>query len=180
MSSRLRTLLVALVGTRTEPKIADGVLLVARLILAWIFVYHGARRLFGWFDGPGIHASATYFANTAGLRPGTFFAVTGGIIEFFGGIALGLGLLSRLAGLGIVVDMVMAIVTVTWANGINATGNKGGYELNLALAALALVVVGFGAGRISIDALIERRLQPRRVDRRAVPEPVPVTTSGTG
>ena len=158
MTSRPKSWLVALVGTRTAPRVADTVLLVARLILAWIFVYHGARRLFGWFDGPGLHASADYFANVAGLRPGTFFALSGGIIEFFGGIALALGLLSRLAAAGIVVDMVMAIVTVTWANGINATGDKGGYELNLALATLALLIVAFGAGRLSIDALIERRL----------------------
>lgn len=161
MSSRPRAVIVALVGTRTAPRVADTVLLVARLILAWIFVYHGARRLFGWFDGPGIHTSADYFANVAGLRPGTLFALSGGIIECFGGIALALGLLSRLAAAGIVVDMVMAIVTVTWANGINATGDKGGYELNLALGALALVIVGFGAGRVSVDALIERRLLVR-------------------
>ncbi|MFN8028244.1 MAG: DoxX family protein [Acidimicrobiia bacterium] len=166
-----RAWLAALVGTRTAPKVADTVLLVARVILAWIFIYHGARRLFGWFDGPGIKASADYFANVAGLKPGTFFAVSGGIIEFFGGIALALGLLTRLAAAGIVVDMVMAIVTVTWANGINATGDKGGYELNLALACLALVLVGFGAGRISLDALVERRLL------RATP---PVTATGTG
>lgn len=165
-----RAWLVALVGTRTAPKVADTVLLVARLILAWIFIYHGARRLFGWFDGPGISASADYFANVAGLKPGTFFAVSGGIIEFFGGIALALGLLTRLAAAGLVVDMVMAIVTVTWANGINATGDKGGYELNLALGCLALVLVGFGAGRISLDALAERRLLGA----------APVTATGTG
>ena len=158
MSSRPREWFLAVVGTRTAPKVADTVLLVARLVLAWIFVYHGARRLFGWFDGPGLHASADYFANVAGLKPGTFFALMGGIIEFFGGIALALGFLARIAAAGIVVDMVMAIVTVTWANGINATGDKGGYELNLALATLALVIVGFGAGRLSLDRLLERRL----------------------
>lgn len=171
MSARPRALLAALVGTRTAPKVADTVLLVARLILAWIFVYHGARRLFGWFDGPGLHASADYFADVAGLKPGTFFALMGGIIEFFGGIALALGLLTRLAAAGIVVDMSMAIVTVTWANGINATGDKGGYELNLALGALALLLVAFGAGRLSLDARLERRLC------RATE---PVTATGTG
>ena len=158
MSSRRREWFLAVVGTRTAPKLADAVLLVARLILAWIFVYHGARRLFGWFDGPGLHASADYFANVAGLKPGSFFALMGGIIEFFGGIALALGFLARIAAAGIVVDMVMAIVTVTWANGINATGDKGGYELNLALATLALVIVGFGAGHLSLDRLLDRRL----------------------
>ena len=127
-------------------------------VLAWIFIYHGARRLFGWFDGPGLHQSAEYFAHTVGLRPGVVFAVLGGTIEFVGGIALAFGLFSRLAGAAIFGDMMMAIITVTWANGINATGGKSGYELNLALGVLALVVAFFGAGRFSVDALLERRV----------------------
>jgi putative oxidoreductase len=90
------------------------------------------------------------------------FAVVSGLIEFGGGIALALGLLSRLAGAAIFVDMMMAIVTVTWANGINATGVKSGYELNLALGVLSLVIAIFGAGRFSIDALIARRLSGGR------------------
>jgi len=98
--------------------------------------------------------------NTAHLHPGVLFAVLGGIIEFGGGIALAVGLFSRLAGAAIFVDMMMAIITVTWANGINATGAKAGYELNLALGVLALVIAVFGAGRFSIDALFERRLVP--------------------
>ncbi len=82
----------------------------------------------------------------------------GGVIEFGGGIALAFGFLSRLAGAAIFGDMMMAIITVTWANGINATAGKSGYELNLALGTLALVVAFFGAGRFSVDALLERRL----------------------
>ena len=54
--------------------------------------------------------------------------------------------------------MVMAMVTVTWARGINSETIPPGYEFNVALAVLALVVVVFGAGRLSLDALIARRL----------------------
>jgi putative oxidoreductase len=158
--SRTRAVFAALFSTRTAPLPADCALIAARIVLAWIFIYHGSRRLFGWFDGPGIHQSAEYFSNTAHLHPGVFFAVVGGIIEFGGGIALAFGLVSRLAGAAIFVDMMMAIITVTWANGINATTGKSGYELNLALGTLALVVAFFGAGRLSIDALLERRLVP--------------------
>ena len=155
---RARELLTALLGTRTAKGPADVALIAARTVLAWVFIYHGSRRLFGWFDGPGLHSSAQYFANTAHLHPGELFAVLGGVIEFGGGIVLALGLASRLAGAAIFGDMMMAIVTVTWSNGINATGGKSGYELNLALGVLALVVACFGAGRFSLDALIERRL----------------------
>jgi putative oxidoreductase len=160
-SSRGRDLLRALLGTRSGSLPTDLCLLAVRLILAWIFIYHGARRLFGWFDGPGLDASASYFANTAHLHPGKLFALLGGIVEFGGGIALALGLLTRLAGAAIFVDMMMAIITVTWSNGINATGTKSGYELNLALGFLALVPAVFGAGRLSIDAVLERRLAAR-------------------
>ena len=156
--SRGRELLKVLFSSRTAALPADLGLLAVRLVLAWIFVYHGSRRLFGWFDGPGIHASATYFANTAHLHPGELFAVLGGVIEFAGGIALAIGFCSRLAGAAIFGDMMMAIVTVTWANGINATGGTSGYELNLALGFLALVPAVFGAGRFSVDAALERRL----------------------
>ena len=155
---RSRVLLAALFSSRTAPLPADIVLIVVRATLALIFIYHGARRLFGAFDGPGIHESAKFFADTAGLSPGTFFAVVSGTIEFAGGIAIALGLLTRLAGLAIFGDMIMAIITVTWADGINATGGKSGWELNLAFGVLALVDGIFGAGRVSVDALIERRL----------------------
>jgi putative oxidoreductase len=156
-----RRLLALLLSTRTVPLAADCALIVARTVLALIFIYHGSRRLFGWFDGPGLDQSADYFADTAGLHPGVVFAALGGTIEFFGGIALAFGLLARLAGAAIFGDMMIAIITVTWANGINATGGNSGYELNLALGVLALMVAFFGAGRVSVDALLERRLLER-------------------
>lgn len=155
--SRLRSCVKALLSTHTAALPSDIALIAARTALAWIFIYHGARRLFGSFNGPGIHQSAHFFANTAHLHPGELFAVMSGVIEFGGGIALALGLASRLAGAAIFGDMMMAIITVTWANGMNATGGNSGYELNLAFGVLALVVAIFGAGRFSVDAVLERR-----------------------
>ncbi len=156
--SRVRVLVAALLSPRTAALPADCLLVAVRAVLALLFIYHGSRRLFGWFDGPGLHASGDYFANTAHLHPGELFAFMGGLIEFGGGIAIAIGLVARLAGIGIFVDMMMAIVTVTWSNGINATTGKSGYELNLALGFLALVIGVLGAGRFSIDALLARRL----------------------
>src|SRR5271170_2622885 len=69
-------------------------LAAVRIALAWIFIYHGSGKLFGWFNGPGLHRTAVYMANTAHLHPGEFFAVLGGVTEFGGGIALALGLAS--------------------------------------------------------------------------------------
>src|SRR5271156_4920174 len=96
--SRPRALMSLLFGTRVAPLPADLALLFARVALSWIFIYHGAGKLFGWFNGPGFHRTAVYMANTAHLHPGEFFAVLGGVTEFGGGIALALGLASRLAG----------------------------------------------------------------------------------
>lgn len=139
----------------------DAALVAARTVLAWVFIYYGASKLFGSFGGPGpkgIHDTARFFADTANLRPGGFFAVLGGVIEFGGGIAMALGLLSRLAGLALFVDMVIAMITVTWVTGIDSTSTPPGYQLNIAVGVLALVVALVGAGRLSVDALIARRL----------------------
>lgn len=132
----------------------DLALLGARIGLAWIFIYHGSQTLFSAFGGQGIHGQAEFFSSTAHLRPGTFFAVLNGITEFFGGIAVGVGLFSRLAAAGLMGDMVIAMITVTWNNGIVSDAVGSGYELNVALAALALVVALMGAGRLALDALI--------------------------
>ncbi|MFZ0250002.1 MAG: DoxX family protein [Acidimicrobiales bacterium] len=154
-----KSLLEAIVSTRATSQLpADCALLIARIVLAWIFIYYGAGKLFGWFNGPGIHGTSAYFSQSAHLHPGGLFAVVGGVIEFFGGIAVGLGLFSRLAGIALFGDMVMAMITVTWATGINSHTAPPGYQLNLALAGLALVVAFLGSGRFSLDAAVERRL----------------------
>jgi putative oxidoreductase len=155
---RARALLAIVVSTRTAALPADLALLAARTALAWIFIYYGAGKLFGSFNGPGFHRTALYFSNTAHLHPGGFFAVLGGVVELGGGIALALGLASRLAGLALFGDMVMAMITVTWATGINSKTSPPGYQLNLAIGVLALVVAALGGGRFSLDTLIERRL----------------------
>ena len=100
-------------------------------------------------------------SNVAHLHPGGFFAVLGGIIEFGSGVAMALGLCARLAGLALFGDMVMAMITVTWATGINCVRTPPGYQLNMALAVLALVVAVFGSGRFSLDAVIEGCLGAR-------------------
>jgi putative oxidoreductase len=129
-----------------------------RVVLAWIFTYYGAGKLFGWFSGPGLHRTAVYFAGTAHLHPGMFFAVLGGVIEFGGALSMALGLCTRLAGLALAGDQVMAMITVTWVNGINSLTNHPGYEFNMTLCVLALVMVVFGAGRLSADAVAQRHL----------------------
>jgi putative oxidoreductase len=139
---------------RSAPAVKDGALVAVRVALGWMFIYHGGGTLFGAFHGAGIHNQAQFFATVAGLHPGTFFAVLNGITEFFGGIAIALGLLARFAAIGLLGDMVIAMITVTWGNGIVSTAAGSGYEINVALAALAVVIILLGAGRLSADAWI--------------------------
>jgi putative oxidoreductase len=153
-----RALAQMVVSTRTGPAPADFALLAARIALAWIFIYYGGGKLFGWFNGPGIHRTAIYMSQTAHLHPGGFFAVLNGITELGSGLLLAVGLASRLGGIALFGDQVIAMITVTWATGINTANPPPGYQLNLALCVLALVVAVFGSGRFSLDALIERQL----------------------
>ena len=145
-------------SVRPTPPAADIGLLAARVALAWIFVYYGAGKLFGAFNGPGVHRTALYMSNVAHLHPGGFFAVLGGLVEFGSALAMAAGLLARLAGLALFGDMVMAMITVTWATGLNTNNPPPGYQLNLALGVLALVVALLGAGRFSLDAMVGRWL----------------------
>jgi putative oxidoreductase len=171
-----------LFGTTSAGVAADAALLAVRIALAWVFIYYGAAKLFGSFGGAGphgIHQTSLYMSHTAHLHPGGFFAVLAGVIEFGGGIAMALGLCTRLAGLVLFGDMVVAMITVTWATGINSTTSPPGYQLNVALAVLALAMALIGAGRFSVDAVIARRfrlgkndsLQSAFVGRPATPRP---------
>jgi putative oxidoreductase len=148
-----------LFGTTSADLPVEGALVVMRIALAWVFIYYGSAKLFGAFPGSGphgIHETSIYMSHTAHLHPGGLFAVMAGLTEFGGGVAMALGLFTRLAGLALVGDMVMAMITVTWATGIKSSTNPPGYQLNLALAGLALAAALIGSGRFSIDAFIAR------------------------
>ena len=147
-----RVWLAVLFGTRPTTRSVDLALVVVRAALAWIFIWYGAGKLFGWFTSPDRNQTELLLANTAHIRPAAFFAVVSGLIEFGGGIAVALGLVTRLAGLALFGEMVVATITVTGSHGMSS------YQVNVALGALALVVALLGAGRLSVDARVEQTL----------------------
>jgi putative oxidoreductase len=149
--TRARELSTQVSETRNSPLARDLALVCARIGLAWLFIYHGGTTLFGIFGGAGLHSASIFFGNVAHLHPATFFAASAGIIEFFGGIAIAVGVLGRLAAAALVGDMVIAMITVTFSNGIVSNAPGAGYELNVALASLAMVVAILGTGRFSLD-----------------------------
>jgi putative oxidoreductase len=134
----------------------DFTLTIVRLVLGVTFFMHGAQKMLGWFGGYGFHATMGFFTQQMGIpAPLAFLAICA---EFFGGLGLLVGLLSRIAALGIIVNMLVAIVTVHHVNGffMNWTGQqKGeGFEYHLLAIALAIVVLVKGSGAISIDRVI--------------------------
>jgi len=127
-------------------------LTLVRLVLGIVFFAHGAQKMLGWFGGFGFQGTMGFFTHNGIPAPLAFLAICA---EFFGGLGLIFGLLSRIAAFWIMVNMLVAIVTVHRFNGLfmNWFGNqKGeGYEYHLLAIVLCLVVIIKGAGAFSID-----------------------------
>lgn len=122
--------------------------LILRLPLGVIFSAHGAQKLFGWFGGYGLEGTGQFMASM-GLNPGILMAALAGSAEFFGGIALIVGLLTRPAAAVLAFTMLVAIFSVHISNGIFMANN--GYEFALALFAATVSLVVSGGGFLSLD-----------------------------
>jgi len=131
--------------------------LVVRIPLAVIFMAHGAQKLLGWFGGYGIGGTAQYM-DSIGLTPGIVLASLAGGAEFFGGLALLLGLLVRPASVALAFTMLVAIFSVHISKGLFLS--NGGFEYGLALLAVTVALVISGAGRFSLDRALARNLGP--------------------
>ena len=136
---------------------ASWSLLIVRLFLGVIFFAHGAQKLFGWFSGPGLKGTISFFQNTLGVPPA--LAVLAALTECLGGLAIFVGLLTRLAALGLIVVMLVAVAKVHWPNGffLNMSmlpGKGHGFEFNFALIGMALALLVGGGGAKSLDRLL--------------------------
>ena len=137
----------------TDNDIATAIL---RLVLGMIFLAHGAQKMLGWFGGYGFTGTMGFF--TGVLHIPAVFAFLAILAEFFGGLGLIFGLLTRVASFGIFCNMVVAVAMIhshfgffmNWAG----TQKGEGYEYHLlALAATALLMIR-GAGAASVDRLL--------------------------
>jgi len=113
------------------------------------FVGHGTQKLFGWFGGNGLDATAAHF-ESLGLRPGRRHALAAGTAEAGGGALIALGAATPLAASVLTATMLTAINRVHLKNGPWAS--KGGYEYNVVLIAAALALAETGPGSPSVDA----------------------------
>ena len=126
-------------GVQQDRRAVDVALLVARLIVGVIFVAHGSQKLFGAFGGPGL-------AGVVGMMGPLGYLVTIG--EFFGGLGLILGVLSRFSAAALTLIMLGAIAMVHGKNGFFAPT---GFEYNLALIGLLAPILIAGPGRFALS-----------------------------
>lgn len=125
----------------------DAALLLGRLALGVVFLAHGYQKLFVM----GVGNVGSFFEQV-GIPAPLFFAWVVSLVEFFGGIAVILGVLTRWAALGLAVILIVAIFTVKLRVGLIAPQGMGtGYELDLALLGLALMLLLAGPGRLSLE-----------------------------
>src|SRR6266702_6104328 len=93
----------------------DAATTALRLVLGLVFFAHGAQKMLGWFGGFGFSGTMGFFTGTMHIpAPLAFLAIAA---EFFGGIGLILGFLTRIAALGIAANMVVTIAMVHSAFG---------------------------------------------------------------
>jgi len=137
----------------------DLTLTFVRLLLGIVFFAHGAQKLLGWYGGFGFSATVGAFLKMGMPLAIAYFAI---FVEFFGGLSMIFGLLSRLGGLGIAAEMCGAVCTVHFRNGffMNWYGmQKGeGFEYHLLAIAIAVLIMIRGAGALSLDRMIAGKI----------------------
>jgi putative oxidoreductase len=136
----------------------DPIFTLLRLVAGVVFFAHGAQKMLGWFGGYGFHGTMGFFTQEMHLPAALAFLAI--CAEFFGGLGLILGLLSRVAAFGVLCNMVAAVVLVHRANGLFMNWNgdqKGeGFEYHLLAIAILLAIIVRGAGAYSLDYTLSR------------------------
>jgi putative oxidoreductase len=131
---------------------------VARFALGVMIFPHGAQKLLGWFGGYGFEGTMQFFTTQAGLPYAV--ALLPIIAEFFGGLGLLTGLLTRVAAFGVGCTMLVAMLTVHLQNGffMNWFGQQKGEGIEFFLLAigLSLSLMITGGGALSLDKLLSK------------------------
>ncbi len=134
--------------TRRGPQWHSGLdigLLVLRVAIGAFFMAHGAQKLFGWFDGPGMDGAEQYIASLGFTEPGILVWVTA-LSETIGGALLVVGLFTP-AGAAMVLGVVVNAIVVKFAR----ADFLAGVELELVYAVAAFALMFTGPGRFALD-----------------------------
>lgn len=136
----------------------DFGILIIRLMLAVVLMFHGAQKLFGAFDGPGLEGFAGYLETLKVPMPKVSAALCAGA-EFFGGIVLVFGFLMRVLLLPVVFNMFVAAF-VGHGNAFSIQNHGMEYALTLAVVLLGLVFTG--PGFFSVDHCLFGRCKTKQ------------------
>lgn len=128
--------------------------LVLRIGTGLVLMPHGAQKLFALFGGDGLQATGEWM-DSIGLHPGLLMATLAGSAEFFGGLALLLGLFTRPAAALTTITMLVAIFAYHYGNGFFLDNDGWEYALILLICSLSLIFSG--AGRFSLDGKLLRK-----------------------
>jgi putative oxidoreductase len=126
-------------------------LLFLRLVVGTLLAGHGAQKLFGWFEGPGLKGTHGMM-ESLGLRPGHVWGTVAALGEFVGGTLTALGFLNPLGPMNVAASMTVAIRRVHWKTPIWASA--GGAELPLTNLAAVGVIAAVGPGKYSLDHVL--------------------------
>lgn len=126
----------------------DWVPLILRLVLGAAFAVHGYPKLFKTYAG------FAGWLSSIGIRPGKFWALVVGVVEFFGGIALVLGVFVQLAAALIAVNMLVAMVKVKWGKSAFVESERAGWELDLIYFVVALSLIILGPGSYALGSYL--------------------------
>jgi putative oxidoreductase len=129
---------------------------VLRLVLGILFFAHGAQKMLGWFGGCGFTGTMGFFTGMMHIpAPFAFLAIAA---EFFGGLGLIFGLLTRVAAFGIFCNMLVVVAMVHHQFGffMNWVGTQKveGFEFHLLALAMTVVLMIRGADAASVDRLL--------------------------
>ncbi len=129
----------------------DVALLILRIVVGLYVAAHGAQKLFGWFNGPGLKGAEGFLGGMLGFRPASLWTYAVSLAEFGGGLLMVVGLLNPLGPIAVIAGQTTATLVVHWAKG--PWGSEGGYEQTLTNLTVAAAVAIAGAGRYSLDRL---------------------------
>jgi putative oxidoreductase len=148
----MKNLLTATIKTESNSGLSP---LILRITAGVIFIAHGGQKLFSWFGGYGLEGTGQWM-ESIGLSPGYLMALVAGSAEFFGGLFLLLGLLTRFSSSVLAFTMLIAIFSVHFENGFFMSAN--GYEFAFALFGASIAIMLSGAGKLSLDALLQDKI----------------------
>ena len=126
-------------------------LTLLRVVLGIIFIYHGYGKLFVKGALPG---TAQFFA-AIGVPLANYAAVLVAFLEFFGGLLLIFGLLTRSVSVLLIIEMLVAFFKVHLKQGFIISQQAYGYEFILLILAALVVVLANGAGKLSLGSKFE-------------------------